>query len=147
MPDAISSSSTIAQFLDATAAKQPAPGGGSVAALVGALAAAAGEMVVNYSMGRKDVAAAEEGVLREILSELQRARGLLLELMVEDQSAFAVLSAARKNAKGKGDQDPTFAAALLACIRIPQAVGATGAAMLELCERALPHANKFLLSD
>ena len=37
-------STPIGDFLDATAAKQPIPGGGSVAALVGALAAAIGEM-------------------------------------------------------------------------------------------------------
>jgi formiminotetrahydrofolate cyclodeaminase len=35
---------TIEQFLAATAARQPTPGGGSVAALAGALAAAIGEM-------------------------------------------------------------------------------------------------------
>jgi len=44
---------TIAEFLDGTAARQPAPGGGSVAALVGALSAAIGEMVLNYSIGKK----------------------------------------------------------------------------------------------
>ena len=67
--------------------------------------------------------------------------------MIADQSAFTALSAARKSAKGAGDKDPAFAAALLACIRIPQAIAATGGAMLELCERVLPVANKFLLSD
>ena len=41
-----------------------APGGGSVAALAGALAAAMGEMVLNYSIGKKDLAA-HEPVLRE----------------------------------------------------------------------------------
>ena len=35
---------TIEKFLDAAAAKQPTPGGGSVSALAGALAAAMGEM-------------------------------------------------------------------------------------------------------
>ena len=43
-------SHTVAEFVAAAAAKQPVPGGGSVAALVGALGAAMGEMVVNYSV-------------------------------------------------------------------------------------------------
>ena len=43
----------IDEFLDAAAAKRPAPGGGSVTALAGALAASMGEMVVNYSVGKR----------------------------------------------------------------------------------------------
>ena len=48
---------SLSDFLDATAAKQPAPGGGSVTALCGALAAAIGEMVLNYSIGKKGLEA------------------------------------------------------------------------------------------
>ena len=44
---------SIENFLEAAAAKQPTPGGGSVAALAGALAAAMGEMVLNYTLGRR----------------------------------------------------------------------------------------------
>ena len=137
---------TIRGFLDATAAKRPAPGGGSVAALAGALAAAMGEMVLNYSVGKRDLAANEPQV-REALGELHRARQVMLELMTEDQAAFAALSAARKACGDRGDADPAFAAALLACIRIPQAIGATASAVLDVCERVAPIANKFLLSD
>ncbi|MBC8109124.1 MAG: cyclodeaminase/cyclohydrolase family protein [Anaerolineae bacterium] len=143
----IESSASIAQFLDATAAKQPAPGGGSVTALAGALAAAIGEMVLQYSIGRKDVLPADDTKLREALAEMTRARNMLVELMIEDQAAYSALSAARKNARDQGDADPTFAAALLACIRIPQAIGATAGALLDLCAQVAPKANKFLLSD
>jgi formiminotetrahydrofolate cyclodeaminase len=38
---------TIGDFLAAAAARQPTPGGGSVAALAGALAASMGEMAVH----------------------------------------------------------------------------------------------------
>jgi formiminotetrahydrofolate cyclodeaminase len=137
---------TIEEFLSATAAKQPVPGGGSVAALAGALAAAMGEMVVSYSVGKKGLSAHQDQ-LRESLVELTRARAVMLELMVEDQAAFEALTAARKACNNAGDKDATFAAALLACIRIPQAIGATAGAILELGERLVPIGNKFLLSD
>ncbi len=143
----IDASQTIAAFVEATAAKSPAPGGGSVTALVGALAAAIGEMAVNYSVGKKNLSSDDDATLHVVLDELSRARRMMLELMVEDQAAFAALSAARKIAKDHLDRDPTFAAALLACIRIPQAIGATAAAMLELCGSIVPIANQFLLSD
>jgi glutamate formiminotransferase/formiminotetrahydrofolate cyclodeaminase len=139
-------SNSLTDFLTALAAKQPTPGGGSVAALAGALAAAMGEMVLNYSVGKKDLAA-HEPALREALNELTRARSILLEMLIEDQLAFEKLTAARKACNNAGDKDPTFAAALLACIRIPQTIGATAAAVLELCERVTPIVNKYLLSD
>src|SRR3954463_8306073 len=88
-------STTIEKFLDASAARQPTPGGGSVAALAGALAASMGEMVVNYSLGKKDLEAfADE--LKPALAEYHRARGMLVQLMGEDQQAYAALTAARK---------------------------------------------------
>src|SRR4051794_28832791 len=132
---------TIDSFLTATAAKQPAPGGGSVAALAGALASAIGEMVVNYSVGKK-VLAPYQDELRHALIELQRARQVMLELMVEDQAAFETLSSVKK--LGQSDK---FDAALLACIRIPQAIGTTAAAVLHLCDRLTDKVNKILLSD
>lgn len=140
------SKQSIDAFLDALAAKQPAPGGGSVAALAGALAAAMGQMVLNYSIGKKDLAP-HEAALREMLAELDRARLMMLELLVEDQLAFEKLTAARKACNNIGDKDPTFAAALLACIRIPQTIGATAVAVLDLCVRSTPIVNKYLLSD
>src|SRR5947209_10676494 len=87
-------SKTIQGFLDAAAAKQPAPGGGSVTALVGALAASMGEMVLNYSVGKKDLAA-HAPELQAALAEFTRARAMLLELMVEDQAAYEAMTALR----------------------------------------------------
>src|SRR5687767_15934268 len=92
MPD---QSRTIAQFLDATAARQPTPGGGSVTALAGALAASLGEMVVNYSIGRKGLEPFTNE-LKPALAEFHRARQVLTQLMAEDQQAYAALTAARK---------------------------------------------------
>src|SRR5213078_2567300 len=105
---------TIDRFLDATAAKQPAPGGGSVTALVGALAAAIGEMVLNYSIGKKDLSAYQLD-LQEALLELQRARKLLLSLMNEDQEAYAEFSRLRKLPDDSPERREKFPIALLAC--------------------------------
>jgi methenyltetrahydrofolate cyclohydrolase len=136
----------ISKFLDAAAAKQPTPGGGSVAALVGALSAAMGEMVVNYSVGKKGLEA-QRPELTEVLDELRRARGMMLELMVEDQLAYTALSAARKAPQGSAERDEKLPAALLASIRTPQAIAATAAAVLGLCDRLVEICNHYLLSD
>lgn len=140
------SSLPIIDFLRAAAGKQPTPGGGSVAALAGALASSMGEMVLNYSIGKKDLAA-HDAKLTLLLKEFERARSLLLEFMIEDQDAYALLTSAKKAAAGKGDSDPAVAAALQACIQIPQSIGATAILILNLAEQATPICNKWLLSD
>jgi formiminotetrahydrofolate cyclodeaminase len=137
---------TIAAFLDAAAAKQPTPGGGSVTALVGALAAAMGEMVVNYTVDKKAYVAHREE-LTTAREELGRARSLLLSLMVEDQAAYTELTEARKLAENSTERGQRLPAALLASIRTPQAIAATAAAILGLCDRLVDISNHYLLSD
>jgi formiminotetrahydrofolate cyclodeaminase len=137
---------TLADFLQAAAARQPAPGGGSVTALVGALAASMGEMVVNYSLGKKGLEA-DQSDLRAALSELTRARGLMLQLMVEDQLAYEALTAARKLPENSPQRRDQLPAALLASISTPQAVAAAAVAVLGLCDRLVDITNRFLLSD
>lgn len=136
---------TIQAFLSATAARQPTPGGGGVTALAGALAAALGEMVLNYSLGKKELAA-HQAQLTDALAELTRARQLLLGLMAEDQAAFAALSAAKKLPDGQ-QQQLGAKQALRICLDIPRAVAATGLALLELFDRIAVKTNKHLLSD
>jgi formiminotetrahydrofolate cyclodeaminase len=140
------SSTPIGTFLDAAAAKQPTPGGGSVAALAGALAASMGEMTLNYSVGKKGLEAHQD-VLAPALRELTHARQVLTRLMIEDQGAFAAVTAARKRPDADPDRDAHFNAALLACIRIPQAMAATGVAVLEIVDRVADKVNPWLLSD
>jgi formiminotetrahydrofolate cyclodeaminase len=140
------SSSTIAQFLDATAARQPTPGGGAVTALTGALAGAIGEMVLNYSVGRKGLEAFE-GELRPARDELHRLRGLLLQSMADDQAAFAELTAARKLADTTPDKPAKVRAALAAAIKAPQQMAAAAVGMLEVADKVINFVNPYLLSD
>ena len=135
----------IDEFLDAAAAKRPAPGGGSVTALAGALAASMGEMVVNYSVGKKGLEAHQDE-LKVALAELHRSRQVLLQLMVEDQAGYEALTAARKLPEGP-ERDAKVPAALMASIRAPQSMAATGVAILELCDRLVAKVNFYLLSD
>ncbi|HSI35839.1 MAG TPA: cyclodeaminase/cyclohydrolase family protein, partial [Tepidisphaeraceae bacterium] len=121
-------------------------GGGSVTALVGALAASMGEMTVNFSIGKKGLEAFEPE-LRPALAELTRARTVLMELMVEDQSAYAALTAIRKLPETDPQRAAKFNAALLACIRIPEAMAAASVAVLELVDRIAGFVNPYLLSD
>ncbi len=139
-------SRTVEEFLAAAAAKQPTPGGGSVTSLVAALAASMGEMTVNYSLGKKGLEAfADE--LRPALAEFTRARKLLLQLMVEDQLAYEALTALSRLPHNSPERKEKFSAALLACVRVPEAIAAAGVGILELCDRLVNFVNYYLLSD
>jgi formiminotetrahydrofolate cyclodeaminase len=137
---------TLQEFLSASAARQPTPGGGSVAALAGALAAAIGEMVLNYSVGKKDLVQFQPE-LKSGVAELERARELLLRLMVEDQAAYEALTLIRKLPADSSERADRLPAAILTCIRVPQSIGAAAVAILELADRLVDRVNPFLLSD
>lgn len=88
---------TLAQgFVEAVAASTPTPGGGSVSALAGALAAALGEMVSNLSLGKKSLAA-HHGQIRIALRRLTELRSQLNEQVDRDATSYdAVLAAMRR---------------------------------------------------
>lgn len=80
-------------FLEATAAATPAPGGGSTAALAGALAAALTQMVARLTAGRKKYAEVDE-TARAILAEAEALRHQLTSAIAEDAAAFTEVMAA-----------------------------------------------------
>lgn len=78
---------TIKKYLDDLAAKLPAPGGGSAAALNAAMGAALISMVINFSVGRPKYAKFEQE-LRRILGKSERLRDELLNLVDLDIIAY-----------------------------------------------------------
>ena len=78
---------TVSTFLDDLASSSPAPGGGSVAALSGALGAALTTMVCNLTIGKKKYVEAE-GDMRKIKAESEKLRARFTELIDEDTQAF-----------------------------------------------------------
>jgi formiminotetrahydrofolate cyclodeaminase len=78
---------TLAAFLDELASSSPAPGGGSVAALAGALGAALTAMVCNLTIGKKKYAGVEEE-MKKILLQAEEMRGLFTALIDKDTQAF-----------------------------------------------------------
>lgn len=138
-------STPLSTFLAGVAAKTPAPGGGAVASTTGALAAALGQMVVAYSLGKKDLAA-HQPALQQASAVLERARGLLLELAEEDAAAYSLVNELQKLPEG----DPRRAelpAANLASVQVPLAVMAASVDLLRLFETLSVQTNRHLRSD
>lgn len=82
---------TCIDFIADVASKAPVPGGGSVAALVGALGAALGNMVASLTVGKKKYADVEEE-MEEMIIEIRDVQKHLLELIQKDIEIFEPLS-------------------------------------------------------
>ncbi len=82
-------------FLDAVAAPTATPGGGSVSALAGALAASLGQMVAGLSR-KKKAQAAYVDQLSAAVDELRRAADLLAQAIDRDAASYDAVLAAMK---------------------------------------------------
>jgi glutamate formiminotransferase / formiminotetrahydrofolate cyclodeaminase len=89
---------SVLEFLEKVAARTPTPGGGSVAAVAGAMGAALGEMVVAYSTPSKQTPTAS---LAALARELTEGRGTFLELANADTDAYEAVRTARRERKAK----------------------------------------------
>jgi glutamate formiminotransferase/formiminotetrahydrofolate cyclodeaminase len=86
-------------FLEAVAAPSATPGGGSVSAFAGALAAALGQMVAGLSRKKKSQAAHTDQ-LSEALDELRRTSEHLAKAIDRDAASYDAVSAAFKLPQG-----------------------------------------------
>lgn len=86
---------TIKGFLAETAGSAPVPGGGSIAALNGAVATALTEMVANLTIGKKKYAEVD-GQMRTIAIEAAFLRERLISYIDKDSEAYDRVFAAFK---------------------------------------------------
>jgi formiminotetrahydrofolate cyclodeaminase len=131
----------LGRFWDDVAARTPSPGGGSVAASVGALAAALARMTVEYTAGKKQYAE-HEGRLRELLDELRRAGDMFGELMAEDMAAYERYAAARKSGDAAEQARATATA-----VAVPMEIAAVAEAVVARLDAAKGFLNPALCSD
>ena len=95
-------------FLDALAGGSATPGGGSAAAIMGAMGAALVSMVANLTLGKKGYEAVEPQ-MRALLVESEALRKRLAAMVAEDVAAFDSLMAAYRLPKGGDDEKATRA--------------------------------------
>lgn len=108
----------ITDFLARLASDAPTPGGGSVAALAGAMAAALGRMVCGLTMGRPRFAAVEAEV-RALAERFERAQRLLAALVDEDAAAYGQLNGAFKLRREETDRAERIRQAAVLAAEVP----------------------------
>ena len=102
---------TVRGFADLLGSDAPAPGGGSAAALAGALGAALTAMVGSLTVGRKKYAEFD-GLARETLEKARDLEHRFLDVMERDTEAFNAVSAVFAMPKGTDQEKEARAAAM-----------------------------------
>ena len=141
---------TLVDFLDALASSAPAPGGGSVAALAGALGAALVSMVCNLTLGKKKYAVVQ-GEISALVEQSEALRHELTGLLEADVQAYTGVSKAYGMPRDTEEQKEARSAAIQEALKgatiVPMQVAETCVKVLELCTPAAEMGNVYAVSD
>ena len=146
----VSEGVTLGAFLDQVASPTPTPGGGTVAAVAGALAAGLAAMVAGLTAGRKKFADRAEA-MNELRRDAATLRRTLVALARRDSEAYEGVVRAGKLPQAtpaEAEERPrALAAATLEAARVPLETAEACLRVLELAERGSRLGNPNAASD
>lgn len=141
---------SIQHFLDDLASKSPTPGGGSAAAIIGAMGAGLVSMVCNLTIGKKGYEAVEAD-MRAALDAAENLRARLSDTVRADVEAFdRVMGAYRLPKETDADKQArseAIQAALKAATDVPLACARDCAELIQLSRIAAEKGNRNVISD
>ena len=141
---------TVRGFADLLGSDAPAPGGGSAAALAGALGAALTAMVGSLTVGKKKYAEFD-GLARETLEKARDLEHRFLDVMQRDTEAFNAVSAVFAMPKGTDEEktarSQAMQQALQGCTRTPFEMMELSLEALRLTEGLVDRSNANAASD
>jgi len=148
--EAVQGGQSLSGFVAAVASSAPTPGGGSVAAHVGALAAALTQMVAGLTAGKKKYAAVD-AEMREVSLRAAALVNELSALVARDAAAFSEVSAAYKlpadTADATARKEKVVTKALLAAAEVPLDTARACARVAELAVTVATKGNTNAASD
>ena len=137
-------------FIRALASREPVPGGGGAAALVGAVGTALGNMVGSLTAGKKKYADVEKDILA-LQAQADQLQEDLLALVERDAQVFAPLAQAYRMPKDTLEQQAEKArvmeTALVACCAVPLEIMAKCCEAIELHREFAAKGSAIAISD
>lgn len=137
---------SLIRFNDDLASNKPAPGGGSVAALGGSLAAALTTMVSNLTIGKKKYAEVEEQ-MKPVRDEATAIYKNLLELVDEDTLAFNQVMNAYSTPKDDPNRGAKIQKAMIYAAEVPLLVAKNVFDLMDLTFLVVEKGNKNAITD
>jgi formiminotetrahydrofolate cyclodeaminase len=142
--------STIEKFLDELASAAPTPGGGSAAAIMGAMGAALVAMVCNLTLGKKGYEQ-HDAEMRDVLGQCEALRAQLTAMVADDVAAFDALMVAYKLPKASDEEKAARSAAIQASLQratqVPLDCARACGDVVRLAGRAAEVGNQNVISD
>ena len=141
---------TVEEFLSAVAAATPTPGGGSVAALAGALSVALSRMVAGLARGKTGYEAVQDDLARieERAVPIQERLRLLVD---EDSASYQLVVSAMRMPKTTEEEKAARVEAMQAAYReatkVPLETVERGVEALELAKEAAEKGNRSAFTD
>jgi formiminotetrahydrofolate cyclodeaminase len=141
---------TLQLYLDDLASSNSTPGGGSAAAVSGAMAAALACMVCRLTLGKAKYADVQQEI-STLLQQAEEQRQRFQQLMAEDIAAYGTLSASFKMPRETEEQREERAAAvqtgLIEAALVPLKMTEHANAVAKICLRVAEIGNANILSD
>jgi formiminotetrahydrofolate cyclodeaminase len=140
----------IEPFLDQLASSAATPGGGSAAAIIGAMGAALVSMVCNLTIGKKKYAEVE-GEMQDVLARTEALRTRLTGMIQDDVKAFDAVMGAygmpKETDAEKAARDKAIQAALKLATDVPLACARAAREVIDLAAIASDKGNLNVISD
>jgi formiminotetrahydrofolate cyclodeaminase len=141
---------SVETFLNELASAAPTPGGGSAAAIIGAMGAALLSMVCNVTLGKKGLEAVESD-MKAVRDESEHLRARLTAMVAADIAAFDGLMAAYRLPKTtdeeKSRRSEAIQSNLRAATETPLACARACAEVVKLARRAAEKGFAGVISD
>ena len=142
--------SSIKDFVAATASKEPTPGGGAIAALTAATGAALAEMVANLTFGKKGYEDVQDE-MHELQHKAEAIRKKALLLAQADANVFNLFMDALGLPKNTDDEKAVRSAAIQQAYKdaanVPLEIGLISYEIFELAHVAATKGNQNLITD
>ena len=137
-------------FVDEVSRESPAPGGGSIAALAGALGASLSSMVSNLTANKRGSEDVDE-VLNKAAEECQEIKNELVKAIDEDTNAFnAYMNARRlpnKTPEEKKAREEAMQAGLKLAVMVPLSTAKQSYKAIEIAEVVAKNGNPNSITD
>ncbi|HJD39742.1 MAG TPA: cyclodeaminase/cyclohydrolase family protein [Candidatus Blautia stercoripullorum] len=141
---------TIQQFAMQTASNEPVPGGGSISALAGSLAAALTEMVAGLTIGKKKYADVEEE-MKAAIEPMKEICAQLLDDIKRDSESFdqymQALTLPKETEEEKAARTEAMQNGLKAAVAVPLSVAKAACGILPYAETMVVKGNKTAVTD
>ena len=141
---------TVEQFAMQTASNEPVPGGGSISALAGALAAALTEMVAGLTIGKKKYAEVEEE-MKKAVAPMHEICGHLLDDIKRDSESFDLymqaLTLPKETEEEKAARTKAMQDGLKAAVAVPLSVAKRAYEVMPYAEVMVTKGNKTAVTD